>query len=249
VTLQSICFDATGTLFELKQSVGDVYRRVALEHGVDLPAWRLEDAHRRVLSRAPSRGLEGDGIAARQQAEVEWWFERIRETFQATDSTVRFEDFQTFAGALFDAYRGAETWRLRPGVVESLALLRDQEWPLAIISNFDHRLPDILEVLGISDYFTVISIPSESGATKPDRAVFEGVANAMNCALESLVYVGDDAKEVLDVIEGHVSRVFDIHEIENLQTLPTLLTTTATLPPRRGTHPHSRRAKGSDRNE
>lgn len=229
VTRNPICFDATGTLIELNEEVGEMYRRVALDHGVDLPAWRLEDAHRRVLKRAPARGVEGETIPSRRRAETDWWFERIRETFQATDSTARFEDFQSFAKALFETYRRPDAWRLRSGVVETLTWLRDQEWPMAIVSNFDHRLPNLLEGLDIAGYFLIISIPSESGSAKPARAVFEFVATTLACPVEALFYVGDDAKDVLEAIAEHGLRVFDIRDLENLEALPALVATAAIL--------------------
>jgi putative hydrolase of the HAD superfamily len=232
VTPGAICFDATGTLIELNESVGDVYHRFALEHGVDLPAWRIEDAFRRILRRAPPRGVDGNTVAARRQHEVDWWFERIRETFQATDSTARFDDFPAFANALFDAYRTADLWRLRPGAARMLDLLRDRGRTLAVISNFDHRLPEILEELGIIDFFNFLTMPSESGSAKPDRAVFEMVSQALQTPLESLVYLGDDAKEVLDRIGSHGVRVFDIREIGDLEAFPDLVSSAATLPPR-----------------
>ena len=232
MTPHPICFDATGTLIELSESVGDVYRRVALAHGVDLPGWRLEDAFQRILHRAPARGIEGDTVAARRQSEIDWWYERVRETFQATDSTVRFADFPAFAGALFDAYRGAEAWRLRAGASKMLAALRDREWPMAVVSNFDHRLPKILEALDISSFFKLITIPSDSGSAKPERAVFEHVGQAFGTPIEHLLYVGDDTKEVLDAIAALGLRVFDIREIADLEDFPDLAVTAATLPPR-----------------
>ena len=232
VTQRVICFDATGTLIELNESVGEVYHRIALEHGVDLPGWRLDDAFRRILRRAPTRGVDGDTIATRRQREVDWWFERVRETFQATDSTARFEDFPTFASALFDAYRAADLWRLRPGASRMLARLRDQEWTMAVVSNFDHRLPEILEALDISQFFEFISIPSESGTAKPDRRVFDLVSEALKTPLETFFYLGDDAKEVLAAISRLGLRVFDIREIEDLEAFPDLASSAATLRPR-----------------
>lgn len=230
MTPRPICFDATGTLIELSESVGEVYRQLALEYGVDLPAWRLEDASRRVLRRAPDRRAEGATVAARRQSEIDWWTARIRETFQATDSTVRFDDFPGFAGALFDAYRGAARWRPRKGVTEMLTALQDQGWPLVVVSNFDHRLPDLLEDLDISRFFKFIVIPSESGSAKPERAVFEVVGKALSTPIESLLYVGDDAKEVLDAIGRLGIGVFDVREIRDLRTLPDLVAKAATLP-------------------
>jgi len=232
VTPSAICFDATGTLIELNENVGEVYHRVACEHGIDLPAWRLQDASTRILRSAPARGIEGETVAERRQREVDWWFERIREIFQATDSTARFDDFPAFANALFDAFRAAEAWRLRSAAFETLIALQDRGWPMAIVSNFDHRLPNILESLDIYRFFESIVIPSETGSAKPERAIFEVVAKALGTSVESLLYVGDDAKEVLDAIADHGLRVFDLRELEGLEALPDLVSTAATLPPR-----------------
>jgi putative hydrolase of the HAD superfamily len=230
VTLSAFCFDATGTLIELAEDVGEVYRRVALDHGVDLPAWRLEDASTRIMRRAGPRGLEGTSIAERRQNETEWWFEHIRQTFQATDSTVRFEDFPAFARSLFDAYRAAEAWRVRPRVVEMLTTFRDQKRPLAVVSNFDHRLPEVLEAVDLSRFFDLVVVPSQYGVAKPGRTLFDAVATHFGVSIETLGYLGDDAPEVLEAIAEHGIRVFDVRAIADLLALPALALSAATLP-------------------
>lgn len=206
----AIVFDATGTLIEATAPIGETYHRVALAHGVDLPAWRLEDAFHRVLALAPPRGVDGGDVAAREVGERAWWTEIIRQTFQATDSTARFEDFTRFADALFETYRARDAWRLRPGVADLLADLRVDGLRLAIASNFDHRLPSILEHLEIETFFEAIALPSEVGARKPDPAVFRWLAERLAVAIEDLRYVGDDAPEVLDAIRLAGPAVADV---------------------------------------
>ncbi len=222
-TTPTICFDATGTLIETTQSVGETYRRFALEAGVDLPAWRLDDAFRRILRHAPARGLDGASFEERCAHEVDWWFERIRQTFQATDSTVRFDDFRAFAQALFDFYAGADAWRPRPGIPELLARLRDRGSRLFVVSNFDHRLPQILEAIDLKQFFDDILIPSRAARAKPDRALFEAVGTAVGLPLEALLYVGDDAPEILAEIAAHGLRVLDVREAGGPASLADLL--------------------------
>ncbi|MEM9174203.1 MAG: HAD-IA family hydrolase [Myxococcota bacterium] len=225
-TRSGVLFDATGTLFEATESVGEVYARIAREHGVDLPAWRLEDGFRRILRHAGPRGLDGDDEAARREGEVAWWFEIIRQTFQATDSTARFEAFPAFARALFDAYRLPGAWRLRPGIPAVLAALRDRSVPIGVVSNFDHRLLDILENLEIADEFVSVDLPSRHGAVKPDRALFEAAARALERPLAALVYVGDDPGERLAAIAEHGVAVVDVRALGAADDLlPALLST------------------------
>lgn len=209
---RGVLFDATGTLFEARAPVGDVYHRVACEHGVDLPAWRLEDAFRRILRHAPPRGTAGATPEARREGEIDWWFERIRQTFQATDSTARFADFDAFAQSLFDAYRGADAWRIRPGIREILDDLQTRQVPMAVVSNFDHRLPDLLEALEIHHFFDHILLPAEIGAAKPDRALFDAAAVALGLPLEALLYVGDDDPAALEQIAEWGLQVVDIEQ-------------------------------------
>ncbi len=227
----AVCFDATGTLIETTRPVGETYRRVALEYGVDLPAWRIEDAFRRILKHAPPRGLEGATPADRRRSEFEWWVERIRQTFQATDSTARFPDFPAFATALFEIYRAPEAWRLRPGALEILQHLDRLEVSTGLLSNFDHRLPEILQGLEISSFFDVILIPSETGLRKPDRRLFELAADAFDCPLGRMVYVGDDEPAVLEAIGDHGLRVIDVKGIGGLERIPDLITRIAIVPP------------------
>jgi putative hydrolase of the HAD superfamily len=231
VTPLAICFDATGTLIETTEPVGAVYRRIALAFGVDLPAWRLDDAFRRVLRHAPPRGIAGASREARRAGELAWWSDRVRQTFQATDSTVSFEDFAGFADALFDAYRQPEAWRARPGVVEALTALRRGEARMAVVSNFDHRLPEILESLGLKQFFDLIEIPFEHGRLKPDRAIFEDIARLFERPIDGLVYVGDDDPATLDAIRRLGIAVLDVGAIGDLATLPDLLCTNAIVRP------------------
>jgi len=215
----AVAFDATGTLFEAIEPVGEVYARIAREHGVDLPGWRLDDGFRRILRHAPPRGVDGEDETRRREGEHAWWSEIIRQTFQATDSTARFADFPTFVNALFEAYRRPGAWRLRPGIAQLLEALRDRATPLAIVSNFDHRLPDILEALGIHDYFGSIEIPSRYGCAKPDRAIFEAAAAALGVGPGALVYVGDDPPETLDAIRDLGLGVVDVRTRETPEAL------------------------------
>jgi putative hydrolase of the HAD superfamily len=228
----AVAFDATGTLIEIAEPVGEVYRRVALAHGVDLPAWRLDDAFRRVLRHAPVRGLEGSTIESRRRSEVEWWSERVRQTFQAADSTARFGDFPAFAAALFDAYRSPAAWRVRTGARETLATLRRKGHPLGVVSNFDHRLPEILEGIGLKGFFDSVTLPFACGAAKPDRAIFEAAAEALGRPLDALLYVGDDAPDVLAAIADLGVRVIALDDERDLTRVPELVEQAATLPRR-----------------
>lgn len=200
-----LCFDATGTLMELREDVGEVYRRIALDFGVDLPAWRLEDAFRRILARSGQPVAQGETESARVAAEKAGWFDLIRQVFQATDSTVRFADFSDFAGTLFEHYASDAAWRVRgaPGALRAfLTDLKRAGYPMTVVSNFDHRLEKILQDIDLESFFESLSIPSIVGQAKPDEAPFLAAADALDRSLDELVYLGDDSDDTLNAIEA-----------------------------------------------
>lgn len=220
--IHGVCFDATGTLFTLREAVGETYARAAASVGVRLPAWRVDDAFARVLRLSPPLERAGAGRstrAGRVAAERDWWRERVRQTFQATDSTVRFPDPTAFADGLFERYRGREAWQARPGIDALLARLAGAGLALGVASNFDHRLPDLLEALGLARFFGAVAIPCEHGFAKPDAALFDRLAEALGTERSALAYVGDDAPAILEAIAALEIRVFDIRAFSALEAL------------------------------
>jgi putative hydrolase of the HAD superfamily len=80
---------------------------------------------------------------------------------------------------------------LFPEVVEVLEELHPR-YRLSIISNFDGRLRMILELLGISQFFSPIVISSEIGADKPDALIFERALELTGARAGEALHVGDD---------------------------------------------------------
>lgn len=188
--LRAVLFDATGVLIELARPAGETYAAVAGRHGGALPAWRLEDAFRRVLRHAPPRVSPGSDHAAASAAERAWWREVVRQTFQAADSTLPFDDFDAMFADLYATFAFAEPWRLRPGAASALAALRRAGLATGVVSNFDHRLDGILEDLGIASLLDVTMIPSRCGAAKPDPAIFRAALALIGVVPGDAAYVG-----------------------------------------------------------
>lgn len=188
-------FDATGTLFETRESIGTVYARRAAPHGVELPSWRLDDAFRRILASAPPRvfpDAKADEIA---ELEFQWWRAVVRSSFLAADSTVKFDNFGAFFEQLYAYYESADAWTLRPGSGDLLRELKRREFRTGVVSNFDQRLPIILQALEINDFLDVVMIPARCRIEKPDRRIFAAALETLELPAGSVVYVGDDPEK------------------------------------------------------
>ena len=110
--IRAVLFDATGTLIEVREPVGESYARFAAAHGVDLPARRLDDAFRRIV-RSRELRLFPDAIPNEVHTlERSWWHGVVDATFRATDPSSVFDDFEAFFEDLFRSYATTEAWRV-----------------------------------------------------------------------------------------------------------------------------------------
>ena len=136
-----------------------------------------------------------------------------------------FPDFDAFFGELFDWYATAEAWRVRPGVETTLARLRDDGLRLGIVSDFDYRLTDVLDSLGIAALFDAVILAGRVGVTKPDARLFAAALAAMGLSERDVVYVGDDPKRDLAGAEGAGLAAVDVTSLERFTELPARLAT------------------------
>jgi putative hydrolase of the HAD superfamily len=224
-----VLFDATGTLIELREPVGETYSRLGRDHGVTLPAWRLDEAFGRVLRRAPPRVFPDTApgeIAARERT---WWWKLVRDTFRAADSTVAFPDFEAFFSEAFEHYATAQAWRLRPYAARALRALRSAKLLVGVVSNFDQRLTKILKAIEIDDLFDSVTLPADCGAEKPDPRIFAAALSSLGVAAEEALYVGDDLLRDLAAARSAGLRALDASQLASLMELPARLDSIATL--------------------
>jgi putative hydrolase of the HAD superfamily len=125
--------------------------------------------------------LQHDG-----KADHSFWFmfySHLLDELNVHDDTLR--------DALVGATRVSANWReIRPGTRESLLRLSSR-YRLAVISNADGKIADVLERCGIADCFLTITDSGLVGREKPHPAIFEAALRAMDAAPEQSLYVGD----------------------------------------------------------
>lgn len=217
--VDAVLFDAAGTLIELREPVGQTYARMARSHGVELPSWRIEDAFLRILQRAPPMVFPDATREAVPGLERRWWRDVVRSTFRAADSTVRFANFDAFFDALYTAFSKPEMWRRRSGCREVLEALRQREIATAVVSNFDRRLPEILDGLGLARLFDSVVLPSDAKAAKPDPRIFELALERVGARASTSIFVGDSNERDLEGARGVGMRAIDVASLATLRDL------------------------------
>lgn len=217
--LRAVLFDAAGTLIHLREPVGTTYARFFRAHGVTLPEGHVEDAFRRTMRSLPPMVFPDAPAAEIPDRERHWWREVVRRTLRAADGTARLRDFDACFDALFSHYAGPEAWAPAPGAGDRLLALRGRGLRLALLSNFDHRLPDLLERLGLREPFERVFLPGEARAAKPDPAFFAFALRALGVAPAEAAYVGDDPADDHEGARRAGLRAVDVRALATLADL------------------------------
>ncbi len=187
-SLEVIFFDAAGTLFEVRGSVGEIYSAVARRHGVYAQSGVLDEAFARAFRRKSSEAIPSPNGGDRLAQERQWWLDVVQEVISDRMSA---PVLQRYFEDVFEVFRTAEAWQLFPDTLKSLVGVRSAGYRLGIISNFDSRLHALLENLHIGSLFQHVTISWEVGAAKPDARIFQNALQAMNVPASRAVHVGD----------------------------------------------------------
>lgn len=103
----------------------------------------------------------------------------------------------TTPAELVPALLASLRFRLLPSVAALLGAMRAAGLKLAVVSNWDVSLGEVLERLGVAELLDCVVTSAEVGAAKPDPAVFLRALELLELRPEEVVHVGDSPR--LDV--------------------------------------------------
>jgi HAD superfamily hydrolase (TIGR01509 family) len=114
-----------------------------------------------------------------------WWlfYSRLLSEIGLEDDAVRDQ--------LVTGVRNSANWdQIRPGTAEQLHDI-GQRYRIAVISNADGGIEDVLDRCGIARCFLTITDSGLVGYEKPHPEIFRQALKSMNAAPEESLYVGD----------------------------------------------------------
>lgn len=190
---QVIFFDAAGTLFEVRGSVGEIYSRIASQYGCKAGAVQLQQNFARWFRLQPPMafpaGTDEDKL---REMEKGWWSNLVRAVFADCGS---FSHFDEFFDDVFERFRQPKLWRVFDDVVPALTELKRQGFRLGVISNFDSRLDDVLRGCELAQFFDSVHISTRVGAAKPAPMIFNAALAHHRIEASQAWHVGDSARE------------------------------------------------------
>ncbi len=229
--IEFVYLDAGGTLIDPFPSVGGVYARAGKAHGLEANSLDLQRGFAQVWSEA--RGAQSARFTTfgRDEPETHAFWRSL--VFDVLDVVGFDGDKEACFLAFFRAFEEPEAWTVYPDVQPLLAGLKRRGIKAGLLSNWDYRLPPLLQRLGIQDLQPQI-ISCFEGIAKPDPELYRRAAQRVGIAPERIVYVGDhrdlDLDPALEVgfeaylIDREGKEEHDPRAIKSLTALLDLLT-------------------------
>lgn len=195
--IKAVFFDAGGTLFTPHPSVGEIYAETSKRYGAncdpDVLETEFESAWRK------RGGLSSLGSDTNEAKERDWWRSLVTEVFTSSGGV---PEFGRFFDELHRSFVNKELWRIYPEVIETLASLRSEGMALGIVSNWDLRLPIVIENMGLTSCFDFVLGSSACGATKPSPKIFEEALKHSRTRPDETLHIGDTYHEDFLGAEG-----------------------------------------------
>jgi putative hydrolase of the HAD superfamily len=232
-----VFFDVAGTLIRVRDGVGAQYARIASGFGLAADPKALEREFPRAFRAAPPMAFPGAPAETIPGLEREIWRGIVRDVFAGAGFLPGFVPgtFDAYFDAVYRHFEDPGTWDVFPDVMPALSALRALGCPLGVVSNFDSRVLRILEGLGLASWFESVTLSSEVGATKPDRAIFARALAHHGVNAARAFHVGDSPVEdcegaraaglravLIDRGERHASRA-DLVRVDSLVELPGII--------------------------
>jgi putative hydrolase of the HAD superfamily len=114
-----------------------------------------------------------------------WWmfYSQLLSEIGLNDDAIRDQ--------LVTSISNSANWdTIRPGTAEQLHEIGER-YPVAVISNADGKIENVLSRCGIADCFRTITDSGLVGYEKPHPEIFRQALQSMNAAPEESLYVGD----------------------------------------------------------
>jgi len=195
----AVTLDVTGTLLTCPD-LGGEYAQVLARHGFDLDGATLGELIPTVWREFACSAHPGrDRFQAHPGGARGFWrafVERVT-ALAGAPAPSRFA-----VAELYERFATAAPWHVFDDVRPALDALAASDLRLAVISNWDDRLPRVLRALDLAAAFDAIVVSHEIGVEKPHAAIFEAAVERLGVAPMEVVHVGDSRLEDVEGARG-----------------------------------------------
>lgn len=206
---KAIFFDVGITLVYPHPSFTELFAEVLRAEGNPVDPAVVHEAMSGVSARFTEASKAGNLWSTSEELSQAFWLSLYRDAVAAVGVSGE-EEVERLAVALHRKFSDPANYRLHPDVLPTLDRLEATGLHLAVISNFEEWLEQLLETLDVTRFFPVRVISGVEGIEKPDPRIFHLALERVGVAADESVYVGDNP-------------FFDVESAHQVGMLPVLI--------------------------
>jgi putative hydrolase of the HAD superfamily len=195
--VRAVFFDAGATLLYPDPPVEDVYARIFADDGARFTPRQLRDALTATWIEV-QREKPGDRYGG-VRGEPDFWRDFLGRVRRLLDGGPLSEE--AFS-RLARHFREPGVWAVYEDVTPTLDALSARGYALAIVSNWDSYLPQLLERRGLSRYFRAVSVSAIEETGKPGAEIFHRTCTRVGVPAEAALHVGDSLRDDFEGARG-----------------------------------------------
>jgi len=187
--IAALTLDAGNTLLHCDPSPAAIYAEHLSRYGPAVTAAEVGPVFRKTWAEMQRLNPAGtDRYGSMPGSERAWWGAFVQRVLATLEHPA---PWRPLLDDLYDAFSSPSIWKTYPDTCPALEELRDGGMRLAVISNWDRRLPTILDDLGLTPFFETITVSSIEGVEKPSPEIFTRTLNRLELSPERVIHVGD----------------------------------------------------------
>ena len=169
----------------------------AAKAGVNADATALEQAERAL--RAEFRETEGVVMRTHADGGFSWHQHLYRRLLALAETPGEADSLDHAAGVMLREHRASNAWRrIGTGVREALEQLRAASLKLAVVSNSEGTIEQMLTEIDLRDLFDAVLDSSVVGSTKPDPRIYQLALDRLDVSPADAIMVGDSPSADID---------------------------------------------------
>lgn len=190
---QVVLFDVGQTLLGPARSFGDLYAAVLHRRGYDVDAQRCEQGLQRAIGTMDRMVPSGQNRYAFFPGGEEEYWQRVTTIAvrHALGQEPEAEQSARILKELRATFLDQGAWHVFPDVLPTLNALKQAEIGLAVVSNWDSRLREVLRLNELLPYFHEVVASAEVGVEKPNPEIFLVALRSLGAKPSTAVHVGD----------------------------------------------------------
>ncbi|MCP4902572.1 MAG: HAD-IA family hydrolase [bacterium] len=193
VQINSVTFDAGNTLLYCDPSPAEIYATSLSRFGRTVTADAVEPVFSHAWAEMQRRTSPGvDRYSSQPGGERAWWAAFLREVLRLLEHDASPD---ALLDDLYAAFSRPDVWKTYPEALKVLDRLRAMGYSTAIVSNWDHRLPKILDDLQITLRVDAVLVSSIEGVEKPARQIFDRALERLGTRASETLHIGDSPRE------------------------------------------------------